>query len=51
MKFVTTTDYQVAFDNLKEAVTTAPILGHWDPKSPMILETNASDHALVAVSV
>ena len=43
-----TTDCQVVFDNLKEAFTTAPILGHWDPKSPMILEIDASDHALVA---
>jgi len=39
-----TTDCQVAFDNIKEAFTIAPILGHWDPESPMILETDASDH-------
>jgi len=44
-----TTDCQVAFDNLKEAFTTAPILGHWDPESPMILETDAFDYALVAI--
>jgi len=43
------TDCQVAFDFLKEAFTTAPILGHWDPKAPIILETNASDHALAAI--
>jgi len=44
-----TIDCQVAFDNLKEAFTTAPILGHWDPESPMILETDASDRALAAI--
>jgi len=44
-----TTDCQVAFDNIKEAFTTAPILGHWDPESPMILETDASDRALAAI--
>ena len=44
-----TTDCQVAFDNLKEVFTTVPILGHWDPKSPMILETDTSDRALAAI--
>ena len=44
-----TTDCQVAFDNIKEAFTTAPILGHWDPESLIILKTNASDRALVAI--
>jgi len=44
-----TTACQVAFDNIKEAFTTAPILGHWDPESPMILETDASDHTLAAI--
>jgi len=44
-----TIDCQVAFDNLKEAFTIAPILGHWDPESPMILETDASDRALAAI--
>ena len=44
-----TTDCQVAFDNIKEAFTTAPILGHWDSESLMILETDASDRALAAI--
>ena len=44
-----TTDCQVAFDNIKEAFTIAPILGHWNPESPIILETDASDHALAAI--
>jgi len=43
------TDCQAAFDNLKEAFTTAPILEHRDPESPMILETDASDCALAAI--
>jgi len=42
-------DYQVAFDSLKKAFTTVPILGYWDPKAPMILETNASNCELVAI--
>ena len=44
-----TTDCQVVFDNIKEAFTIAPILGHWDPESLMILETNASDCVLAAI--
>ena len=44
-----TTDCQVAFDNIKKAFTTVPILGHWDPESLIILKTNASDRALVAI--
>jgi len=44
-----TTDCQVAFDNIKKAFTTAPILGYWDSKSLMILETDVSDYALVAI--
>jgi len=44
-----TIDCQLAFDTLKEAFTIVLILGHWSPDSPMILEMNASDHALVAI--
>jgi len=44
-----TTDCQVAFDNIKEAFTTASILGHWDPESLMILETDASDRTLATI--
>ena len=43
------TDCQAAFDDLKRTFTTAPILGHWDPKSPIILETDVSDRALAAI--
>ncbi|MBW0565985.1 hypothetical protein O181_105700 [Austropuccinia psidii MF-1] len=37
------------FHQLKEAFTTAPILSHFNPSLPTIVETNASDHALAAV--
>jgi len=43
------TDYQAGFDDLKRAFTIAPILGHWNPESPIILEMNASDCALAAI--
>jgi len=44
-----TTDCEVVFDNIKEAFIIALILGHWDPESLMILETNTSDHVLAAI--
>ena len=34
-----------AFKQLKKAFTTAPILRHFDPEKPAILETDASDYA------
>ncbi|MBW0536923.1 hypothetical protein O181_076638 [Austropuccinia psidii MF-1] len=37
------------FHQLKEAFTTAPILSHFDPSLPTIVETDASDYALDAV--
>ncbi|MBW0525529.1 hypothetical protein O181_065244 [Austropuccinia psidii MF-1] len=37
------------FQILKEAFTTAPILSHFTPSLPTILETDASDYALGAV--
>ncbi|TPX54573.1 hypothetical protein PhCBS80983_g05887, partial [Powellomyces hirtus] len=38
-----------AFQRLKSAFTTAPILVHADPQKPFIVETDASDFALGAV--
>ena len=38
-----------AFETLKKAFTTAPILLHADPTKPFFLETDASDFALGAV--
>ncbi|MBW0561882.1 hypothetical protein O181_101597 [Austropuccinia psidii MF-1] len=37
------------FHHLKEAITTAPILSHFNHSLPSIVETNASDYALGAV--
>ena len=38
-----------AFVNLKNAFTTAPILSHWIPEAPIIVETDASDYAIAAI--
>ena len=38
-----------AFESLKSAFTSAPILTHWMPDKPMIVETDASDYALGAI--
>jgi len=40
---------QNAFDELKLAFTTAPILQHFNPSKPIIMETDASDYAIAAV--
>ncbi|MBW0487770.1 hypothetical protein O181_027485 [Austropuccinia psidii MF-1] len=37
------------FQILKEAFTTAPILSHFNPSLPTIVETNTSDYALGAL--
>ncbi len=40
---------QAVFDLLKNAFTTAPILRHFDPDHPIILECDASDYAIAAI--
>jgi hypothetical protein len=40
---------QEAFDGLREAFTTAPVLQHFDETKPVVLEADASDLALGAV--
>jgi len=40
---------QDAFNSLKKAFTSAPILTHWIPDAQLIVETNASDYALTAI--
>src|SRR3979490_2123146 len=40
---------QTSFESLKKSFTTAPVLTHWIPGSPLIVETDASDYALAAI--
>jgi len=41
--------YQDAFNSLKKAFISTPILTHWIPDAQLIVETNASDYALAAI--
>ena len=47
--WVWTSECQDSFDTLKHAFTHAPILSHWEPDKPLIVETDASDYALAAI--
>jgi len=38
-----------AFNTLKQAFTSAPILMHWVPDAQLVVETDASDYALAAI--
>jgi len=40
---------EAAFQSLKSSFTTAPVLTHWDPELPLVLETDTSDLALAAI--
>ena len=40
---------QTAFEGLKHAFTTAPVLIHFDPKLPIVVETDGSDYAIAAI--
>ena len=40
---------QDAFNSLKKAFTSAPILTHWIPNAQLIVETDASDYALAVI--
>ena len=44
-----TPDCRKAFETLKMAFTTAPILSHWIPNAPLVVETDALDYALAAI--
>ena len=37
------------FQSLKESFMQAPVLTHWSPDYPMLIETNASDYALAGI--
>ena len=41
--------YVDAFNSLKKAFTSTPILTHWIPNAQLIVETNASDYAFAAI--
>ena len=38
-----------AFNLLKKAFTSTPILTHWVPNAPLVVETNISDYALAGI--
>ena len=40
---------RASFELLKSAFTSAPVLHHWVPDRPIIIETDASDYALAAI--
>ena len=42
-------DCQKSFKKLKKVFTTALVLTHWIPDTPIMVETDASDYTLVAV--
>ena len=44
-----TPECRKAFETLKTAFTTTPILSHWIPDAPLVVETDASDYALTAI--
>ena len=48
-KFKWSTSAQKAFEQLKTAFITAPILRHFDPSLPTVIEADASQYALGAV--
>ena len=44
-----TEDCRQAFNLLKQAFTSAPILAHYVPGHPVVVETDASDYAIAAI--
>jgi hypothetical protein len=48
-KFVLTSEAKKAFEELKRAFTSAPMLMHFDPKRKILIETDASGYALSGV--
>ena len=40
---------RIAFNTLKQAFTSTPILTHWVPDAQLVVETDASDYALAAI--
>jgi hypothetical protein len=48
-KFAFDDPCQKAFDDLKRAFTTAPILQHFDPDLPIVVEADASDYVTAGI--
>ena len=44
-----TNDCRSTFNLLKKAFTSAPILTHWVPDAPLVVETDASDYAIASI--
>ena len=44
-----TDDCCSTFNLLKKAFTSAPILTHWVPDAPFVVETDASDYAVAGI--
>src|SRR5882724_1118353 len=42
-------DHTKAFETLKTAFTQAPILAHFNPDNPIVVETDASDYAIAVI--
>ena len=49
VKWNFTDDARNSFNTLKHAFTSAPVLTHWIPGKPIVVETDASDYALAAI--
>ena len=43
------TECQCSFNALKVAFTTAPILTHYQPDAPLVVEINVSDYAVAGI--
>src|SRR6266481_7738070 len=48
-KFMWGPEHQAAFKKLKLAFTQAPVLTHFNPSNPIVVETDVSDYALAAI--
>ena len=48
-RFKWTPEAETLFDSLRTSFTTAPVLRHFDPSLPTILEADASDYAVGTV--
>src|SRR5882724_6771696 len=47
--FIWGPDHTKAFETLKTAFTQAPILAHFNPDNPIVVETDASDYAITVI--